>query len=224
MLPTNKLLRAGQLAIDLKHNTLVKSNFGLKVKESSVSPQHLYICFQEEIKEGDWFLSDDRNHINDVPIYRVEQCIKIENEWVYGSIDKMGQGYNPDWSSKIIATTDSSLTIGAEKAGENVWHNPLPSISEAFIQKYTEMYNKGQQIKEVMVEYYETCGMTGDVKQLGILIPKLRNNEIIISKCKDTWNREEVEKHLSNYGADVAYAVQNKKSIPYYVEWFEQHF
>jgi septation ring formation regulator EzrA len=33
--------------------------------------------------------------------------------------------------------------------------NNLPSIPQSFIKKYIEMYNKGQQIKEVMVEYDE---------------------------------------------------------------------
>lgn len=89
--------------------------------------QHLYITSDDEIKEGDWYYTPSKRSI--------EQCIK-QLLIIKDSINDIVQ-------LKILATTDKSLTIKSEKAGENSCYNPLPQPSYRFIQSYIESYNKG---------------------------------------------------------------------------------
>lgn len=86
-------------------------------------PQHLYITSDEEIEDGDWYLWYDGNK------YSLRKYVNCKNL----------PGNTSDSGFKIIATTDTSLE--------------LPLISQQFIEKYIEEYNKGNVIKEVLVEY-----------------------------------------------------------------------
>jgi len=52
--------------------------------------------------------------------------------------------------SKVIASTNPSLQIKAEQAGENAWYNQLPQIPESFVEEYVEANGE---ITEVLVEY-----------------------------------------------------------------------
>ena len=87
---------------------------------------------------------------------------------------------NKHLHSKVIASTDPSLN--------------LPTASEAFIQKYIEKYNAGTTITDVMVEY-EVVFLPANAlpsQQQHVEQPKLRNNELIVTKVKDSWSRDEV--------------------------------
>lgn len=194
MLPTNELLNAGQLVIYTKDNTLNRANFGLKVRDIELLPQHLYICSQEEIKKGDWFYIRQEGIIGEGNIM---QCIKIlPNGNICCNLCRQTEieGYFKGYITKIIATTDSSLvntfmTWASGKYHEdepvlrkNGNNSPIYSIPKDFIQQYIKMYNTGEQIKEVMVEYE---GENEDLQRQLINIPllrrpKLNNNEIII--------------------------------------------
>lgn len=96
---------------------------------------HLYITSDDEIKEGDWFYNFQTN--------RIIKAKVDESHYL---------------SKKIISTTDSSLQYHDKTPiGENVnglW-KCLPQPSQAFIEKYVEEYNKGQQISDILVEYEE---------------------------------------------------------------------
>ena len=68
----------------------------------------------------------------------------------------------------------------------------LPKPSQSFIEKYIEKYNKGEQITDVLVEYW---AHTEEHPQLKI---NPKDNTITIKPVKDSWNREEVVQLASN--------------------------
>lgn len=183
--------------------------------------QHLYITSDDEIKEGDWYYDSFLKEIsraNDTFAHKCgEQLFTYDNKYV----------------RKIIATTDTSLTIQLEnqcdgcKAGlpltgnihkdsqtfgiacsKGKYVDDLPQPSDKFIQAYIEAYNKSEKIEKVLVEWGNGChcceGSIDTCKQIQIKghslkvdcdtfrQPKLKDNNIIIKKTKDSWNREEV--------------------------------
>lgn len=116
-------------------------------------------------------------------------------DWWYNIHDnKIGQYGNEQknipqspYVKKIIATTDESLK--------------LPKPSPAFIEKYVEEYNKGNQITEVMVEY-ESVEYTRSMPMIHqkYYVDQLKvnkDNTITIKKVKDSWTREEVIRLLT---------------------------
>lgn len=105
-------------------------------------------------------------------------------------------GYN-----EVLATTDSSLKIKKFESGvfSNLEYN-LYQPSPQFIQAYIEAYNASNPIVDVMVEYEEDEPADG-YKYETIKIDK--NNYITITKCKDSWSREEVVALLSDLNIDI---------------------
>lgn len=92
---------------------------------------HLYILSEEIIKEDDWYFDKDNNKID-----------KLQKEETPMSYD-----------CKIIASTDINLEF-SPFGGQTIF--TIPSLSLSFIGKYVNSYNKGNIIKEVMIEY-EQC-------------------------------------------------------------------
>ena len=130
--------------------------------------EEIYITTDEEVKEGDWFL-----------FYRDKW--HIMNELPNGNFRKEAYGKTV---CKIIATTDTKLN--------------LPQPSQAFIEKYCEAGG----IDEVLVEYEVTY--EEDIinfKIVEIIKEKLKvnsHNEITIHPIKESWDREEITRLLSN--------------------------
>lgn len=149
-----------------------------------LSPQHLYILSDDEIKEGDWCIELGFNRI-----FQVEK-------------ESLTKGYIKN-CKKIIATTDISLGLSdVGKAGYSIdeFHPILPQPSQSFIEKYVAEYNKSNMITDVLVEYYETCETEYDKP----LCPKVsKNNTITIKKVKDSWTREEVIEFAEKYARMV---------------------
>ena len=152
--------------------------------------QHLYIILEDEIKEGDWCIYNNR-------------------------IVKYNKPANPHFYKKIIATTDTSLNkycwncnllkenptglcIRCSRFGDTKRFIPQPSPQ--FIEKYIESYNKVEIITDVLVEYspssitiqtYSEQQINDNLKALTLKInPK--DNTITIKKLKDSWNRGDV--------------------------------
>lgn len=159
--------------------------------------QHLYFTSNEKIKKDDW-------SYNDI-LKEIVQNNCSSNRLV--SINANGHNH------KIIATTDTSLTIKGEQEGENIWYNPLPQLSQQFIEKYIEEYNKGHRITEVLVEVEEIKHYSGSVDSLDVdddydyIEYKLKldsQNQITIRKAKDSWSREEVIKLLNKLAYDLS--------------------
>lgn len=115
------------------------------------------------------------------------------------------------WCNKVIATTDFILS--------------LPKINQDFINKYISEYNKGNIIKEVMIEYinkYEV--LIGDHGRNNPLIPKLRkDNTIIIHPIKDSFTKEELNSKLEEYKNTFDSRESYYRSkLTQFVEWFKQ--
>ena len=167
MLPTNQQTKYLMVYSDVEKTKGKLILNGLKNDEYK-EYQHLYIISDDEIKEGDWF-------------YNIHSKI----------VGKAAFNFGKDGlAKKIIATTDSSLTLymGGYNMGKS-----LPQPSQQFIQKYIEEYNKGNVITDVLVEYgiiYE--GRSYDLYNPDKLKVNLKNNTITIKKVKDSWNREEI--------------------------------
>lgn len=180
-------------------NSYIDSNS--KVEEE-LSHFHLYIISDAEIKEGDWYCNIVNNTINQCK--HSEQY--FENEF------------------KVIATTNKLFN--------------LPQPSQSFVTKFIEEWNKGNKITEVMVEYEELnqgCSYK-ESEFLGfdrepmrkIQRPKLdKNNEITITRVKDSWNREEVRniaQAMYYMGRDELKESQNKyKYIDNLDKWIEEN-
>jgi len=191
MLPTEK---ASNIIINTAFNDgsnkdkLFYSNES-KVQCANIRPQHLYITSDEEIKEGDWYYNPAGN--NFAPDMRLVKC---------ESLHEAIACRNEPVCSKVIATTDKSLTIETTKADvANVQfskHSLLPQIPESFIKVFVE---SNDTIKEVLVDYEERwkdLGDRGDGKHIyetNHLVLKTRpDNTIIISQAR-TYTKDEVE-------------------------------
>jgi hypothetical protein len=137
--------------------------------------QHLYITSNEEIKEGNWFISE------------------------LGEIWQHNGNITPSkLSVKIIATTDDSLEIRYDNrfidvivSGESL-NGKLPKIPQQFIERYISEYNKGNVITQVMVLYHwgdDDLNLFRDTPILKVNY----DNTINIQLIKTSWTKEERE-------------------------------
>lgn len=171
--------------------------------------QHLYITSDDEIKEGDWYYTPSKRSI--------EQCIK-QLLIIKDSINDIVQ-------LKIIATTDKSLTIKSEKAGENSWYNPLPQPSNRFIQSYIESYNKGNIITDVNVTYEEYILQHINKAQENLIRPKInsKDNTISTHRIKNNYTEEEVVQLMFKF-ADENALLSNKEELDTFDNWCKANF
>jgi hypothetical protein len=124
--------------------------------------QHLSILSNEEIKDSDWVIRGD------------------------GELDQMTPNKMIDYldsqslaTKKIIATTDTSLSIKKEQSGENIWTQQLPQIPHSFIEQFISEYNKGNVISKVLIEV-EHNKLYPMVQNNNFKIKLNQNNEITI--------------------------------------------
>jgi len=181
---------------DDKHKiTKPKLLFTDKATEYGYPPMHFYIIDDSKIKVGEHCFHSNIKKI----------C--IADEFMIS---------NPD-CKKIIATTDESIAVKHNTL--SMWqgrfwnHYPtieyiIPQISTSFIKKYVKSYNKGLQIKNILVKYItvfdiEICSITklSDIQK----ILKVSSSNLIDIKTQK-YNREEVEqlllKILTGIGTD----------------------
>ena len=137
MLSTNEPSKIGNLATYQKRSLAKVIKEGVKPINTIVQFWNLYIISDDEIKENNTHFYNPHSgqlHISG-------------NHTDYIAINKNG-------CKKIIATTDTSLYIHQKETislPERVFYLPQPS--QQFIEKYIEEYNKGREIKEVLIEY-----------------------------------------------------------------------
>lgn len=200
MLPTNqKAINKNQIVFNKEINNLYISNKDIYKEDWNklctphlISPQHLYITSDEEIKVGDWIINILSNEIykaNEINVFKANQY---------------------KHNKKIIATTDTSLkTIISPYSnildGKGIVYQSrdfyLSQPSQQFIEKYIEEYNKGNIITDVLVEYEEYISNKqafdtgcGDFIYEEDIKPKVnpKDNTITIKKVKDNWTKEEL--------------------------------
>lgn len=180
--------------------------------------QHLYITSDDEIKEGDKVL-----------IFNNEGNIKIFSPKICSTVAKSMNLSNKDSDptqhkyKKIIATTDTSLYINAIfEQDMHMYQKGLPQPSDKFIQAYIDAYNKGEKIEKVLVElemYAE------DITNFINYKPKLKDNNIIIKKVKDSWSRAEVETSHLSMAVDIAKHILEGNSFTTFnpEKWIEEN-
>ena len=127
--------------------------------------QYLYILSKDdEIKVGDYYL-------NGKHLYQADRFYER------AMFDK-----------KIIATSNSSLSIIKENAGENNWVQQLPQIPTSFVWNFNTEFIKGNTIEKVLVKYEIDSNLT--------INP---DNTINIKIAKEMFSREEVIVLLSDW-------------------------
>lgn len=174
MLPTNEAI--GEAPIMQEDDKLYS------VKE--YGNRNLYILSDEKIKEGDWCIGNDKIHAKSPDEFFIAQCTSVVNGWIYLEGHE-GEGNNPDYTKKIIATTNTSLKFGKDFPSV-IRYKTLPQPSQSFIEKYITEYNKGNVVTNVMVEY-EAIGNWRHAEFVHTRdIPKinLKDNTITIKKGK----------------------------------------
>lgn len=226
MLRTNQKAQDCLLLYNRRLNPLV-SNKGYYtqdyLKEYNIQANHLYIVSDEEIKEGDWFLS---------PLY-------LNNGILQYTFKATAKGNLLKNLKKIIATTDLPLISDKFSSALPIY---LPQPSQSFIDKYITEYNKGNIITDIMVEYegyecenghymkentrcvYPHCHKVCNIPQLKI---NPKDNTITIKRIKDSWTREEVKQlcwkaYTANMGAMNISAI-NETLIPPFNKWIDLH-
>lgn len=157
----------------IDYKLMLQKGISSACEQMGYNPQHLYFLSDEEIKEGDWYYSSEIGFSGGVSQYK--GGIKLTS-----------------WK-KIIATTDSSLEYSFGKTASF----ELPHPSESFLEVFVREYNKGNVIKEVMVEYGEIeYGHVDDYSQPHGFETQLKvnskDNTITIKRVKESWNREEI--------------------------------
>lgn len=151
--------RTGDYHFNTKENTL-HLDFKSEPSKEYFEPQHLYILSDEEIKEGDWYISPKfHNSIH---------------QWSKDNISTDKQ------RKKIIATTNPDLWgKNFTERDKEIWYDGIPKISLDFVERYAKEYNKGNIIKEVMLEYECSQGFSSCDK-IGCKVLKLRSNGLVI--------------------------------------------
>ena len=191
MLPTNQKTKYLMVYSDVEKTKGKLILNGLKNDEYK-EYQNIYIISDNKIKEGDYCYSYKMNKI-------VKSTCDVSRE----------ANKNIGFWEKVIATTDKTLS--------QTNRTEIPQPSKQFIQKYIEEYNKGREIKEVLVEYediiynpekdreYQSNDRINieDCDKLSRLKINPKDNTITIKKAKDSWTREEVKSLFRHFRTDI---------------------
>jgi hypothetical protein len=202
-----------------------------------------------QVTEGELFINDTRKHSwGKLEALRCERVTQHGHAWngtgirtdichlYVTSDDKVvkGDASNFIFEGKIYLSSTSSIVehVDFTKAKKIIASTnktlPFqpPSPSESFIKAYIETYNNGNVIEDVLVELEcPQCQEWGYVSQCRnncnqkFLQPKLKDNNIIIRKVKDSWNREEVAQIIENFSWECTQGVtQNQVK-----NWIEEN-
>ncbi len=164
-------------------------------------PQHLYFTTDEEIKEGDWVIVAKKHLRRVTKIQGNQYLVTGESNCLFKEV-----------CEKIIATTNPELWVA--------------KIGVDFVKVYIETLMDKNPITEVLLEYerkFASDDSALDASYRDVIV--LNNSKFVkVRPVIDTrYTEEYLLLALSNYGADVALAVSNKKTIPYYVDWFKKY-
>jgi len=234
MLPTNKV------SYIVKHTNgrLYPYKASKRHLYEDCTYQYLYITTYDEIKEGDNILEVATQRVGKYhcdTVYKTHNLI-TEVAYPYGTLE---------FFRKIVASDNPELlnkgTIEDFYADDKKF---ALNISDKFAYDYTLSYNKGNVIKEVMLEYGET--KTAGSRRLmespegykyynvGIIIKTElihdSNGSVIITpvpesvKIEKMYTRDEMMKAAADYALDCLKLDQQGKVIQNYKDWFDKHY
>lgn len=212
MLPTNE---KALFSMSLMNILLLG---GSHPENNQYKNQHLYITSDDEIKKDNWCIKSygmpgTKEVVKYIPVYG-NQC------------------------KKIIATTNKSLKLYksetlARNSGFSLKTDDilLPQLSQQFIKKYVEEYNKGNVIEEVLVEYEKskckciscertiasTCNYPQrcNIKITSKLKTNPKDNTIIIKKVKNTMKFDHIFTEFKEERLTLEEALQELSEIGY---------
>jgi len=212
MLPTEKARMCKM--IDLEDNSfefLVQPNNNAFIDEKShgfhIKPFHLYLVSDEEIKEGDWFITTNSG--------------KNHNEKVLIEATRTTLEYVDKHDFKIIATTDKSKTEfeGVEYFRDGTSKDSyisLPQIPQSFIEAYVKAEGK---IDKVMVEYVVHV-MALDTMEESLHLKLREDNTVKIHKIEEkTFTKDELASAIERFSWDKTQGVD----IETVQEWIEEN-
>ena len=153
----------------------------LATREIGINSSHLI----DNYKVYDLFLVSKRKIENGDKYLRT--CNISENEWIV-SDEVKGEVNDPDRSFKIESTSNKGLN--------------LPIIPKSFIEKYilmkcmiSNVYIDLDRIKCMKSDVYNKVENEHTITNCITSIPKVRkDNSVIISKVRDTFTKEDMEK------------------------------
>jgi len=196
--------------------------------------KELFITSDEEIKEGDWFLTDDK---------RVEKCAPYWRA--------------REWHKKIILTTDQDLIKDGVQAIDDEfleWFVKNPSFEFVDVKLfynqcmgecgicdnscgnwYETIFPK-EEHKQVWKQIIETCGGEEEFMKSAGLKPKqettleevvnnFKKTDVYINEIKQEQERnysEEDMKEAFNVGFNVGYNDETSPSFLTFEKWIEQ--
>ena len=109
-----------------------------------------YYVSDELPQKNDKILCDERNHITENPKYKIRTCKSIVNDWIM-TFEIDGQGENPNWTKKIIATNNPNIDI-SKVVDEVVSFEGAKDLS-SFVRGYTKAKENYQFTEEDMIEF-----------------------------------------------------------------------
>ncbi len=204
---------------------------------SSVKAQHLYILSDDEIKEGDWYYHPEIAQEYTIIHKNVESIGLHPTQGVFQWKNTTNEWYKK--AKKIIATTNPELWISnkaykSRGSNETVPYKEfIPKISLDFVEAYIKAYNKGQMIKEVMVEYtYEFRKSQGGSDRTAVIKVSSNGTISITSIEERKYTLQEVSDLLaSEYDNYLNYLLDNNRSSTkgekYYLsfkDWFNKNY
>lgn len=186
------------------HNSQIPHfNYNKTLDYNNWNYQHLYITNDDEIKELNWSINLENNHVFQATYTDVNSIYAKNSSCKIKGICK-----------KIIATTDKTLIINENykhnpynsiliNSNADITRKPLPQPSQSFIKKYCELGGIDKVLVEVYypaMTYRRGSVSTNDLELIEYYKLKIdSHNTITIKAVKDSWSREEVEQILFNY-------------------------
>ena len=174
MLPTTKSNNIGDIVLSPDSTRLATINVLTVDSKQPCTNQHLYITSDDEIKEGDWYVSDNG----------LEQSTILQAKKEYEGFYKGKQT-----CKKIVATTDKSIGYTDHRISPVPNFCDYPQIPESFIQAYINAYNEGKPITEVDLEM--DCDHNQMPNKVIDIIKTRPDNTVIIHQSK-TYSKDEI--------------------------------
>jgi len=142
-----RLPTEGNTALFIRDKELIYTTVALRRMFNEFGP-HLYLTSNEKIKKGDWYYLETTGHGSPTGVYK--STTELTSKLNTLSVN----------CSKIIATTDKSLTIPKitnigmqEECGGILQVKALPQIPQPFVEAYIKAEGKIDEVQVEMKQY-----------------------------------------------------------------------